>query len=297
MTSQVISPMPSVGLRFPEVNAPILLGHVSGPAVGAAASWRRKGTVKAFVGLCWVLGTCAAFLTVGVVGMFAKDVPWYELKTLEALTEVEDLDEMTEAAMAELQGDSGPMEEVAEEPVELPVEITEILESPPDVQDLPELVEAMTPEDIFAIPTAPRIEDALRPVDPVVKPKPRPRPAPSSKPRATVAKATGGTGVPNGSPGGMVGGVPGGTGTSRTGKLIQPKPPYPSFAASGGMHGRCQIVVNFGTSGRVDSASVVSSTGYSSLDSYTADFIQRKWYYQGGLPASKSVRVPIFYKR
>lgn len=293
MTSQVISSMPSVGLRFPEVNAPQVLGHAAAPAAHAAASWRRKGTVKTFVGLCWVLGTCATFLTVGVVGMFAKDVPWYELKTLEALAKVEDLDEMTEAAMAELQGDSGPMDEVAEEPVELPAEITEILESPPEVQDLPELVEAMTPEDIFAIPTAPRIEDALRPVDPVAKPKPRPAPA---KPRATVAKSTGGAGVPNGSPGGMVGGVPGGTGTAPAGRLIQPKPPYPSFAGSAGMHGRCQLVLNFGTSGRVESASIVSSTGYSALDSYTADYIQRKWYYQGGLPARKSVRVPIYYK-
>lgn len=296
MTSQVISSMPSVGVRFPDVNAPPVLGHSNAHMTHAVASWRRKGTVKTFVGLCWVLGTCATFLTVGVVGMFAVDVPWYELRTLEALTEVEDLDEMTEAAMAELQGDSGPMEEVAEEPVELPTEVLDMLETPPEVQDLPELVDAMTTEDIFAIPTAPRIEDALRPVDPVAKPKPRPRPTPS-KPRTTVAKATGGTGVPNGSPGGMVGGVPGGTGTSRTGRLIQPKPPYPSFAASSGMHGRCQLVLNFGVSGRVDSASIVSSTGYSALDSYTADYIQRKWYYQGGLPARKSVRVPVFYKR
>lgn len=296
MTSQVISPMPSVGVRFHEVDAPLVLGHTNAPAVGVAASWRREGTVKTFIGLCWVLGTCVTFLTVGVVGMYAVDVPWYELKTLEALTEVEDLDELTEAAMAELQGESGPTEEVAEEPVELPTEITEILAMPSEVQDLPELVEAMTTEDIFAIPTAPRIENAMRPEDPVAKPKPRPRPTPS-KPRATVAKATGGTGVPNGSPGGMVGGVPGGTGTSRTGRLIQPKPPYPSFAASAGMHGRCQLVLNFGTSGRVESASIVSSTGYSSLDSYTADYIQRKWYYQGGLPARKSVRVPVYYKR
>lgn len=288
MTSQVISPMPSVGLRFPDTApAPVVIGSSTAPVIGANASWRRKGTVQSFVGLCWVLGTCATFLAVGVVGMFAADVPWYELKTLEALIEESDLD-MMETSMAELQSQAAPAEQMAEEPVELPTEITEIPETQPEVQDLPELVEAMTQEDIFAIPTAPKIEDAMRPVDPVAKPKPTP-----AKPRATVAKAGGGTGSPTGSPG-AVGGVAGGTGTSGSGKLVKPDPPYPSFARSAGMQGRASVVVTFGATGRVEGASIVSSTGYSALDSHTTAWIQRNWRWPG--TSTRKVRVPISYR-
>lgn len=276
--------MPSVGLRLSDASTPALVGN-SG---SQTASWQRRGTVQTFVGLCWALGTSITFLTVGVVGMFAADVPWYQLKTLEALIEESDLDIM-ETSMAELQAESAPAEEVAEEPVELPTEITEIVETPPEVQDLPELVEAMTQEDIFAIPTAPRIEDVLRRVDPVAKPKPRPTP----KPRATVAKAGGGTGAPTGRPG-AAGGVAGGTGTSGNGRLVKPEPPYPSFARSAGMQGRASILITFGASGRVESAVVVSSTGYSSLDSYAASYIQRNWRWPG--TGSRKYRVPVTFR-
>ncbi|WP_449071202.1 TonB family protein [Prosthecobacter sp.] len=281
--------MPSVGLRFPDTTSPAVVGSISNPVIGAAASWRRRGSVQTFVGLCWTLGTCATFLAVGVVGMFAADVPWYELKTLEALVEESDLD-MMETSMAELQSEAAPAEQMAEEPVELPTEITEPLETPPEVQDLPELVEAMTQEDIFAIPTAPKIEDAMRPVDPVAKPKPRPTPA---KPRTTVAKAGGGTGAPTANPG-AAGGVAGGTGTSGNGKLVKPDPPYPSFARSAGMQGRASVVVTFGASGRVEGASIVSSTGYSALDSHTTSWIQRNWRWPG--TSTRKVRVPISYR-
>lgn len=291
MTSQVISSMPSVGVRFPDAAAtPAVVGISSAPVIGAAASWRRKGSVKTFVGLCWTLGTCATFLTVGVVGMFAADVPWYELKTLEALADVEDLDP-SEAAMAEFQSELPPADTIAEEP-ETPPEILDLTETPPEVQDLPDLVAAMTEKDIFAIPSAPRIEEALRPVDPVAKTKPKPTP---TKARGPVSKPGGGTGALVGRQGGA-GGVPGGAGTGTgTGKLIKPDPPYPSFARSAGMQGSASVIITFGVSGRVESASIVSSTGYSGLDSHTTSWIQRKWYYQGGLAARKSVKAPIKY--
>lgn len=285
MTSQVISSMPSVGLRFPDVPAPAVVGS-AGHQTHAAASWRRRGTVQTFVGLCWVLGTCATFLAVGVVGMFAADVPWYQLKTLEALVEESDM-ELQETSMAELQSEAAPAAEIAEEPVELPQEIIDPVETPPEMQDLPELVEAMTTEDIFAIPTAPKIEDAMRPVDPVAKPRPRPAP---TKPRATVAKSGGGTGSPTGRQG-VAGGVAGGTGTSGNGRLINPKPSYPSAARSAGMQGTTSVSITFNAAGRVESAVVVSSSGYSILDNAAISSIQRNWRWPGN--GTRKVRVPI----
>lgn len=290
MTSQVIHSMPTVSRRLPGTSTPAVS---SGDAraqmpvsTAGAATWRRTGTVQAFVGLCWAVGITASFLTVGLVGMLAADVPPYALKTLEDMVAET---AMVETSMAELQAQEAAAEETAEEPTELPVEMTQVLETPPEAQDLPELVEAMTLEDVFAVPSAPKIEDALRPVDPVAKPRQTPTPP---RPRTATAPRSG-TGSPNATPG-AVGGTAGGSGTGTgKGKGRYPKPPYPSFARSAGMQGTVRLTIRFGASGSVESVKVVSSTGYSALDSSTEAFVRRNWHGN----AFESVNVPITFKQ
>lgn len=228
---------------------------------------------------------------VGIVGVFAADLPPIHLKTLEDLVNQDDLP-MIETSMAELMSQEAAEEEAAEEVAELPVEITEPVETPPEVEDLPELVEPLTQEDIFAIPSAPKIEEALRPVDPVVKPKPR-TPSPPRPRTSTVAKRTG-TGSPNANPG-AVGGVAGGTGSSRgTGKGKFPAPPYPSFARSGGMQGTVRLSISVGATGAVEGVNVISSTGYSALDSYAVSWVRRNWRWGGG--AANRYTLPLTFR-
>jgi len=288
MTSQAISTMPSAGVRYPAKSAPAPIPSIA--AQESSATWRRRGSVKSFVSLCWLVGTSACFLTVGLVGMLAADLPPIHLKTLEDLVSAEELP-MVETSMAELQSQEAAEEEASEEVAELPVEITEPVETPPEVQDLPELVEPMTQEDIFAIPSAPKIEDAMRPVDPVVKPKPRtptPRPSPTN-----VVKRTG-TGSPNATPG-AIGGTAGGTGTARgSGKGKFPAPPYPSFARSGGMQGTVRLSISVGATGAVEGVNVVSSTGYSALDSYAVSWVRRNWRWGGG--SANRYTLPLTFR-
>ncbi|MBL9180101.1 MAG: hypothetical protein JNM65_18710 [Verrucomicrobiaceae bacterium] len=135
--------------------------------------------------LSWLVGITGSCLAVGLVGLFAADLPPIHLKTLE--DEADSSLAMVETSMAELQTLDAE-ETVAQDAPELPVEIPEAVEAPPESLDLPEIAEAMTMEDIFAIPTAPPIQDALKPVDPVVKPKPRPTPHPRPQ---SVARSSG----------------------------------------------------------------------------------------------------------
>lgn len=294
MTSHVIPPLPSVGLPFAS-RAGGAVSSASSATAGSGAqattgAWRRKGSVQSHMGLSWMVAIGATFLAVGLIGM-APYVPVYHLKSLEDLVNLDDAP-MIETSMAELMSQQEAETEVAEEPTELPVEISEVLETPQPMEDLPELVEAMTLEDIFAVPSAPKIEDALRPVDPVVKPKPRPTPTPN-KPRSTVAKSSG-TGSPNARPG-AVGGTAGGTGMGKgSGKGKFPAPPYPSFARSSGMQGTVRLSISVGASGAVEGVSVTSSTGYSALDSYAVSWVRRNWRWPGG--ASNRYTLPLTFR-
>jgi TonB family protein len=278
MTHAFPNPMPTMGL------------HLAKPVESSAkptAVWRRSSTLQALIGLSWNVGICATCLVVGIIGMFAADLPPIHLKTLEDDTAA-DL-AMIETSMAELQT-LDVNEAVAEEESELPIEIPDAVETPLESLDLPEVAEAMTMEDIFAIPTAPKIEDALKPVDPVVKPKPQPPPRPRTQ---TVARSSGTPSATSNS--GAAGGAIGGTGTARgSGRGKFPSPPYPSFARSGGMQGTVRLSISVGASGAVEGVSVIGSTGYSALDSYASSWVQRNWRWPGG--AANRYTLPLTFR-
>lgn len=253
-------------------------------AAGSAPKVVQRGgnLVRVLITLSWLVGITGSFLIVGVIGMFADDLPPIHLKTLE---DPEDTEMSTEElTMTEMMAMGEKTEDITEvEPV-VPVEIPETIETPPQTQDLPEIAEAMTLEDIFAVPTAPKIEDALRPVDPVVRQTPptpaRPRPGPVAKSKGTGASST-------------QEGTAGATGMGNS-KGTLPKPPYPDFAQRAGMQGTVRLVVGFGPSGSVESVSVVSTTGFSPLDEATVSFIRRNWHWQTG--KSHRHTVPLTFR-
>lgn len=245
---------------------------------------RRTGMVKVLITLSWMVGITGSFLAVGIIGMFASDLPPIHLKSLGEENEPEL--PMVETSMAELMSMEASAEQSAETEAVLPVEIPQTVETPPENLDLPEVAEAMTLEDVFSVPTAPKIEDALRPVDPVVKRTPQP---PASSRTAPVA-SKGGTGGST-----SQAGVAGGRGTSGSGgKGKFPQPPYPEFARSAGMQGTVRLKISFGPSGFVEGVSVISTSGFSSLDESTASFIRRNWSEPTG--ASHIRTVPITYR-
>lgn len=268
MTSSVINPLPAMGFNLPQSR--------SAAAAPAARVVRRGGSlVRVIITLSWMVGITGSFLTVGVIGMFADDLPPIHLKTLEDLDNAIELP-MVETSMAELMSMEASADQPAETEPVLPTEIPEAIETPPENLDLPEIAEAMTMEDIFAVPTAPRIEDALRPIDPVIRQTP---PAPS-RPRNAPVASSGGTRSNT-----TQAGAAGGSGTAGSGgKGKFPQPSYPDFARSAGMQGTVRLSISVGPSGAVDGVSVIGSTGFSALDEYAASHVRRNWRWPAGTP-------------
>ncbi|MDI1313476.1 energy transducer TonB [Prosthecobacter sp.] len=259
--------MPSMAYDRPKTSS----AAAGPPAVSVIR--RRSSLLRVVIMLSWIVGISGSFLTVGVIGMLAADLPPIHLKTLEDLEETEL--PMEETSMAELMAMGESAEDSTEvEPVE-PVELPETIEMPLENLDLPEIAEAMTMEDVFAIPTAPKIENALRPVDPVIKRRPDPAP---SRPRVGPVARSRGTGASS-TQAGAVGGSGSGAGSGK-GKF--PPPPYPAFARSAGMQGTVRLSISVGPSGAVESVSVVGSAGFSALDEYGASWVRRNWHWPAG---------------
>ena len=261
--------------------------HSAPPALKRLA-WRFGVMEEVPVGLSWLLAVSSGFLAVGIAGVFATEMPLIHLKTLADVMHADDLP-LIETTMAELQAENteepAPAEDAPPEPTEL-LEVEMPEEAPPPDLDLPEVAEAMTQEDIFAIPTAPKIEDALKPVDPIVRPKPAPTPTP----RKSTASRT-----PS-SPSTTPGGTPGGTGTGRSGgRMVTPAPPYPSFAKSQNMQGTVRLSLSVGPSGAVEGATVISSTGFSALDSYAANWVRRNWRFPA-TGTGKRYTLPLSFR-
>jgi protein TonB len=243
----------------------------------------RSSLVRVIITLSWIVGITGSFLTVGIIGMFAADLPPIHLKTLEDLDNAVDLP-MVETSMAELLTLEASADQPAETAPVLPVEIAETVETPPENLELPEIAEAMTLEDIFAVPTAPKIEDALRPIDPVARPKPAP------SPRTTSAPSSSGTRSNT-----TQAGTAGGSGTSGSGgKGKFPQPSYPDFARSAGMQGTVRLSISVGPSGAVDGVTVIGSTGFSALDEYAASHVRRNWRWPAG--TSHRYTLPLTFR-
>lgn len=280
MTSSALNPLPTMGFDHPKPKS-----AAAGSVVGVVH--RGGGLGRVIIALSWIVGITGSFLTVGVFGMFADDLPPIHLKTLEDLEAATELS-AEEAPMGELMSMEDSTEQsAATEPV-MPVEIPEAIETPPENLDLPEIAEAMTMKDVFAVPTAPKIEDALRPIDPVK----RQIVSVPSRTRSAPVASKGGTGSSR-SQAGVAGGVGNSTG-SGTGKIVRPQPGYPEFARTAGMQGTVRLSISVGPTGAVEGVSVINTTGFSSLDEYAASWVRRNWHFPPG--TSHRYTVPLTFR-
>lgn len=248
----------------------------------------RESTTQDHLGLTWLVAVTACFLAVGVAGMFEpEDSMPFLLSGVpgEGSGEVSGM----EAVMADVQTDDAS---VAQEVVEPTVEITEVPPMPDvvePVQDLPELTQALVTEDLFVVPSAPKVETALRPVDPV-EPKPVTQPAPRrtrSSATASSGRATSGTGSPAGGSGGA------GTAgmAASAGKFVIPRPRYPSSLKALGVSGTVVLHIRVGVSGRPEWVKVTSSSGNADLDSFATSWVSRNG--RGPVGSDGEFTVPI----
>ena len=234
------------------------------------------------VGLSWLVGITASFLAVGLIGVLTDTIPAVQLR---AFAEEEAPVVLPDISMASLE-----LANEAAEPASSPSDeavlplMPEVTAPPPQITnvDLPEPVDALTEEDIFAVPAAPSIvamEDVAQP-----RPKTTP-PRTSNSPTTTQRRSS----VPTPSSGG------GGTSMSasaRGGRF--PAPPYPSFAKSARMQGTVRLRLSVGAGGNVESATVLSGTGFSALDEYAASWVRRNWRFKAGPVASYT--LPLSFK-
>jgi periplasmic protein TonB len=218
----------------------------------------------------WLLAVTGSFLSVGLAGFGAGLGPGANLVYF--VPGKSDLDSAADSAlMTDLISEAPPTEAVTAETVEVIQEVPPAVDVTQPPLDLPELAEALVTEDLFTIPTAPKIEEALKPIDPAL-PKPVVRrvttAAPSTTPRRSTANSTPGTG------GGVGSGGTGGGG-SGNGKFVIPRPSYPNSLKSMGIQGTVRLKIVVGVSGRPSSVSVIGTSGNSSLDQYAAGWVRR----------------------
>ena len=243
--------------------------------------------------LCWLVAITACFLAVGVVGLFEEE-EWMPVLLSGTKGHDKGEKEAMKAVMVDLQTQEVAAETTVEE------QPVEVLEVPPPVdvaelpEDLPELAEALVTEDVFVIPTPPRIENALRPVEPTPeKPRPKPKLVASSAPRSAVASssARGSAGAAS-TPGGSGGAGSSGVGASR-GSFTFPKPTYLSHFRSMGARGTVKLMISVGASGRAESVSVIGSCGNSELDAHGASWVRRNGHGPAG-PPGKVIATLVF---
>jgi len=254
---------------------------------------QRLGCDQDHLALSWLVAITASFLVVGVAGIFERgDFMPHMLAGTKGQGQQET--EAMQAVMIDLQTETTETETATEE-------TTEVIEVPPPVeimeqpQDLPELAEALVTDDVFVIPTPPRIETALRPVDPT-PPKPQVRPAAPPAPRRAVAatspRRTSGSSAKSGGSGGQ---ASRGSASTR-GLFVIPKPPYPSNLRALGVQGTVRLSITVGTSGRAENVSIVASSGNSDLDRYAASWARRNGRGPPG-PAYNAVSTQSFVLR
>ncbi len=227
--------------------------------------------------LSWMLAIALACLGIGGLGLTR---PVHRPFQLLSMTPAPVGEEKFDLSMVEMSAPTAedssetPVEEIALDMV-LP-QLETLPELVPETQeDLPEVAEVLTADDLFTVPAAPPVDDMLKPETPR---RPAPTPAPPARPRTTPTTAARSPATGSTATGTATGGT-GGTGTSARGssKGYFPAPPYPAAARSRGIQGTVYLSITFGANGRVTAASVSRSSGYSDLDRVAGDWVRRNW--------------------
>jgi TonB family protein len=238
-------------------------------------------------GVSWVLAVTGSCLGVGVVGL-ARPVEWVARVPVTAALVAEE-----EMPMLELAGEAAALGEEGE--------ATEVAEEEVGVEAFPEVAVALTVEDVFAVPAAVPMEPMLREERVARDAAPRAVAPPVATRKPAVSRggpgAGAGTGRPTGSAQGTgegsTGGGTAGAGRGRTAGYF-PTPPYPAQARSRGQQGTVQLLIVFGADGRVTSATVSRSSGFSDLDRAAAVWVRRHW--RGATGQVGSFRLPVHFQ-
>ncbi|SKA91885.1 hypothetical protein SAMN02745166_01806 [Prosthecobacter debontii] len=273
-------------LASPVVSLPTKAATAA-PRVSSKPSLRLRCQDENLCALSWLVAISGTFLLIGIVGMLRFEIPLpFTLSGRAGLGAADN--EFTDMSMADLLAEAemdqvNPTTEMQQETVEIP----DPIEVPIEQLDLPEVTEALVTEDLFTVPAAPKIEEALKPVDPA-KPKPISKPKAVSKPTSSRAAST--VAKPNGTSGNGGGGGGGGTVGSGLGKGIFPTPPFPSSAVSRGVTGVVRFNLRFNQLGKVEYAEVASSQctngGLTTAEqNVLSSYIRKTWSQRGRVGA------------
>jgi protein TonB len=247
--------------------------------------------------LSWVLALCLTCLSVGVIGLTAPVKQPLQLLTMASAPQGEENIELAMMEMSAPPAEASPDTTASETTLEIPLPEPEFLPelTAQTFEELLELADVLTTEDLFIVPAAAPIETLLKPETPR---RPEPTPAPAPRPRTSPATTTSRSPTAFGSStatGSTTGGS-GGTGTQSRGssKGFFPAPPYPAAARSRGLQGTVYLSITFGADGRVTGASVSRSSGYSDLDRAASDWVRRNWRAPAG--QTGTYRQPVQFR-
>lgn len=276
MTSPALFANPHLGL------------HAMESRTHSAASCPPKSSLpkikqsQEHLGLSWLVAVTACFLFVGLAGTMTSEEGMPFL--LSGVPGEGQGDEAAATGMEAMMTDVQTEEaNTVEQTIEQPQEVMELPPMPDvvEVQELPEINEALVAEDLFVVPSAPKVETALRPVDPV-----EPKPVARTTPRRATSTTTRSAG--NSSGAATQAGGTGGAGSagmaSTRGKFVIPRPSYPSSLKALGVSGTVRLSIQVGMSGRPESVSIASSSGSAALDEFAASWVRRNGRGPAGSP-------------
>ena len=276
----------SVRIVFSNNSASLPAGASSGGAGGCGLGWRCGGrrvvSEPTEVGRAWVVAVGGVFVMVGVVGLMRpiSGVGWVEPAAAGPVEVLAEAEEAAGGVMVEIAERSLMVEETVTlvEPAAVEPVASLVVPEVSEVLDGPLLVEVLDADQLLAVPPAAAVEAM---VEPLVRGRAEPRVNPAAPRRAAAgAAAAGAAGVA---------GRPGGVGVARL-----PAPPYPSFARSRGLQGTTFLSITVSPSGSVAKVEVVGSSGYSELDRYAADWVQKRWRWPAG--DQRIFRQPVVFR-
>jgi len=233
---------------------------------------------------CWVLAIAVSVIGVSSYGLIQPIQETHVFQVEAAAPESVELEALTMMELSAPEGTQQELETLDEpaEAIQTDLLLEQLLdpverESPPELA-LEAVPVALTEEDVFKVPAA----DDLLELEQLKQPAP-PKPLARAAPR-TVARPPASPRASGGQPGGST------AGASTAGRSVTkgyfPAPPYPASARSRRLEGTVQLRVTFGPDGRVTSAVVTRSSGYSELDRSASDWVQRRWRGPGGQPGT-----------
>jgi TonB family protein len=295
MSTPALSVSPALSLNdVPGSGASVERGSFQ---AGRKASSLFQAPREDHFALAWATALSSCVLAIGILGCFQPEI-LLQL-TMSGAAGKPGSGDVVETTMAELVAMSETTQQVQETVLRPEVATPEVVTEPVVLPDLPELLPALTQEDVFEVPSAPPVEEALKPIDPAPKPTVR-KPAPPAPPRSSSSSSSsmsGRSSSSSGSSGRSSSGGGSGSGSASSGSGGRgsfPQPSYPSYARSRGMQGTVTLTISVASNGSVTSTRVSGSSGHSTLDQHAASWVRRYWKFPGG--AAKTYRVPIVFR-